>query len=165
MRLSARIIGIVLAAATLAASSRSLFDGRGWRVGNHDENARQKLTEYVLPKESVDSWHELVTHQTFVDPGHAVPLKRLMAQTQRGLANGCPSLDFKVVQESEKEIVYEWQDGGCGGFPAQHEVDRLAVCPSGECRWAYATTVLPFEPKARKQWLAVLAKLPADSEP
>src|SRR5260221_11658464 len=97
MRLSARIIGIALAAATLAASSKPLFDGRGWRVGNHDENARQKLTEYVLPKESVHSWHEVVTDQTFVDPGADVPLKRLMAQTQRGLANGCPARGINGV--------------------------------------------------------------------
>ena len=62
-----------------------LFDGRGWRVGNHDENPRQKLTEYVLPKESVDSWHELVTHQTFVDPGHAVPAPL----PHRVLSEGC----------------------------------------------------------------------------
>ncbi len=40
---------LVVVSATEAAAQAPRFDGRGWTVGNQQRNARQSVTEYVLP--------------------------------------------------------------------------------------------------------------------
>src|SRR5262249_17528398 len=59
------------AATAAAAGSVPRFDGRGWTIGNQEKNAKESLTEYVLPGQTVDGWQELVTSTVFFQP---VPL-------------------------------------------------------------------------------------------
>jgi hypothetical protein len=137
------------------------FDGRGWSVGNHAKSARQELTEYVLPGQTVENWKELVTSTVYFDPRHSVPLGRFVDQIHASMSNGCPSLVWNVVRQDDKTVVFEWRDSGCGGFPPQNELDRLTLGPLGVHRLAYAIKLKgPLSSEQRKEWLAILDQVP-----
>ena len=147
--------------ATPSSSALPRFDGRGWSVGHHAKNARQSLTEYVLPGQTVDNWQELVTSTVYFDPRHSVPLARFVEQIQASMSKDCPSLVWNVIQQDNKTAIFEWRDSGCGGFPPQNELARLAVGPEGVYRLAYAIKVKgPLSPEKRKEWLAILGRVP-----
>jgi len=151
---------LVLMAAGRSASAADVpkFDGRGWTVGNHERNAAQSLTEYVLPGQTVDAWKELVTSTVFLRP---VPIDALIDQIHRSMSQGCPSLIWKVVQQDQKTAVFEWRGSGCGGFEPQNELDRLSLEKDGLYRLAYAIKVKgPLPAAKRTQWLAILNQTP-----
>jgi hypothetical protein len=164
-------LGIVssvwLAAVAITAAPAPRFDGRGWTVGNHQQSGSQILSEYVLPGQTVEDWKELVTTTTYLDARHAVPLASFVDRIHRSMGQGCPSLVWTVIQQDDKRATFEWHDSGCGGFPPQAEMDRLAVGDQGVYRLAYAVktkTALPAE--KHKQWLAILAQVPlAEGKP
>jgi hypothetical protein len=148
----------------LAASTASLavegpkFDGRGWTVGNHQRNARQSLTEYVLPGQAVDNWKELVTSTVFYQPTR---LAAFVEKLHSSMSQGCPSLVWNVIRQDEKTVVFEWRDAGCGGFEPQSELDRVTIEKDGLYRLAYAAKVTgPLPPERRKEWLAILSQVP-----
>jgi hypothetical protein len=146
---------------TPPSSSVPRFDGRGWSVGNRAKNARQSLTEYVLAGQTVDNWQELVTSTVYFDPGHSVPLARFVEQIHASMSKGCPSLVWNVIQQDDKTAIFEWRDSGCGGFPPQTELARLAVGREGIYRLAYAIKLKgPLPPDKRKEWLAILGQVP-----
>jgi len=150
---------LMLGAGTSApAAEAPKFDGRGWTVGNQQRNARESLTEYVLPGQTVDAWKELVTSTVFLRP---VPIDALVKQIHQSMSQGCPSLVWNVIQQDQKSAVFEWRDSGCGGFEAQNELDRLTVEKDGLYRLAYAIKVKgPLPAAKKKEWLAILAQVP-----
>jgi hypothetical protein len=82
------------------------------------------------------------------------------------LTEGCPSLVWNVIEESEKTVLYEWRDSGCGGFEPQHEVARVTIERSGLYRLAYAAkTKRPLPAERRQQWLAILGQVPLAEGP
>jgi hypothetical protein len=134
------------------------FDGRAWTVGNHQENGREILTEYVLPGQTVDDWKELVTSTIFRQP---VPLAAFVERIHASMSEGCPSLVWNVIRQDEKTAVFEWRDAGCGGFEPQNELDRVTIQKDGIYRLAYAAKVKgPLAPERRKQWLDILTRVP-----
>jgi len=114
------------------------FDGRAWTVGNHQENGREILIEYVLPGQTVDDWKELVTSTIFRQP---VPLAAFVERIHASMSEGCPSLVWNVIRQDEKTAVFEWRDAGCGGFEPQNELDRVTIQKDGIYRLAYAAKV------------------------
>ncbi len=161
-----RIVGALLLcmASTRAVSAEApKFDGGGWRVGNQQKNAREILTEYVLPGQTVENWKELVTSTVFFQP---VPLAAFVEKIHSSMSNGCPSLVWNVIQRDEKIVVFEWRDAGCGGFEAQNELDRVTIEKDGLYRLAYAAKVKgPLDPEKRKIWLAILTQVPLAEGP
>jgi hypothetical protein len=154
------------APATPPSPSAPRFDGRGWSVGHQAKNARQSLVEYVLPGQTVDNWKELVTSTVYFDPRHSVPLARFVEQVRASMSNDCPSLVWNVIQQDDKTAIFEWRDAGCGGFPPQTELARLAVGPEGVYRLAYAVKMRgPLPPDKRKEWLGILGQVPLAETP
>jgi hypothetical protein len=145
--------------ATVTVSSQTpQFDGRGWTVGNHQQTAAQSLTEYVLPGQTVDTWQELVTSTVFVQP---VPIAPFVERIHTLMAKDCPSLEWNVIRQDERTAIFEFRDAGCGGFEAQHELDRVTIEPDGLYRLAYAAkTKAPLAAERREQWLALLTQNP-----
>jgi hypothetical protein len=142
----------------LASAEAPKFDGRGWMVGNQQENARESLTEYVLPGQTVEDWKELVTSTVFYQP---VPLDAFVGKIHSSMSDGCPSLVWNVIHKDKKTVVFEWRDAGCGGFEPQNELDRITVEKDGLYRLAYAAKVDgPLAPEKRKTWLAILTQVP-----
>ncbi len=52
---------------------------------NDQRNARQRLTEFVLPGQTVESWKELVTSSVFVQP---VPVAAFVQRRQGASSPG-----------------------------------------------------------------------------
>ena len=150
---------LLLAASTASVAAEApQFDGRGWTVGNHQRNARQSLTEYVLPGQTVENWKELVTSTVFSQP---IPLAAFMEKLHASMSQGCPSLVWNVIQQDEKTVVFEWRDAGCGGFEPQNELDRVTIEQGRVYRLAYAAKVQgPLAPERRTAWLAILRQIP-----
>jgi hypothetical protein len=155
---------LVLCVGASASGSRAepKFDGRNWTVGNHQESGGQRLTEYVLPGETVDNWKELVT-STVYPP---VPIEALVDRIHALMSKDCPSLVWNTIQQDERAAVFEWYDAGCGGYEPQVELDRLLIQSDGLYRLAYAVKMKgPLEPKRRKQWLDILTQVPLAEGP
>lgn len=138
------------------------FDGRQWTVGYQGANAAQSVVEYVLPGETVDTWRELLTHQTMKFGERSVTLAALVEQTRAGLGQGCPSLRWEMLAQSDTEAVYRWSDGGCGGSPPQFEIARLRRVEGGFCRWAYASKQVPVPAATQEAIRRQVEKLPCN---
>lgn len=154
-----------MAQAAVPAPSGSIaavpaFDGRPWKVGYQGSNQRETVVEYVLPEETVDSWHELLTHQELADPSRSITLDALVEQNRKGLSAGCPSMRWQVLAQAEREAVYQWSDGGCDGSPAQYEIAKIRRTEKGFCRWAYATKQLPVPASTQEAVKPLLEQLP-----
>jgi hypothetical protein len=147
-----------LSAPPVAAQSPR-FDGRGWSVGNRQENAKEILTEYVLPGDTVENWRELVTSTVF---HQAVPLDPFIKQLRSSLAEGCPSLVWNVIQQDQRTAIYEFRDDGCGGFEATSEIDRVTIESDKRMyRLGYAVKSKgPLPPARRKEWIGILTQTP-----
>lgn len=163
-RLSSRraIAAALLMLATSALSGTSQtppFDGRGWTIGNRQENATEILTEYVLPGQTVENWRELVTSTVF---HQAVPIEAFVKRLRSSLADGCPSLVWNLIQQDQRTAVYEFRDAGCGGFEATSEIDRVTIESDKRMyRLAYAAKIKePLAPARRKEWLDILTRIP-----
>src|SRR5262249_43717901 len=88
------------AATASAASSVPRFDGRGWTIGNQQKNAKESLTEYVLPGQTVDGWQELGTSTVFFQP---VPLGAFVDRIHSSIAHWCPSLVWNVIGRTRRQ--------------------------------------------------------------
>ena len=150
---------VVLAVSVAEVSADGpTFDGRGWTVGNQQRNARQSLTEYVLPGQNVNNWKELVTSTVFTQP---VPIAPFVERLRASLSQGCPSLVWNAIRQDERTAVFEWWDAGCGGFEPTYEIDRVTIEKDGLYRLAYAAKIKgPLAPERRKEWLAILSQTP-----
>jgi hypothetical protein len=148
-----------LTSASSGAAQPPRFDGRGWTVGNRQENATEILTEYVLPGQTVEDWRELVTSTVF---HQAVPLDRFVNRLRSSLGEGCPSLVWNLIQQDQKTAIYEFHDAGCGGFEATSEIDRVTIESDKRMyRLAYAAKVKgTLPPTRRKEWLDILTLVP-----
>jgi hypothetical protein len=158
------VASVLLMSAVGSANAQApQFDGRDWTVGHQQRNSKQSLTEYVLPGQTVENWKELVTSQVFFQP---VPVAALVEKLRESLAQGCPSLVWNVIEQTEKTVLYEWRDSGCGGFEPQHEVARVTIESSGLYRLAYAAkTKKPLSAERRHQWLSILSQVPLAEGP
>jgi hypothetical protein len=156
-----RLFSSLLCAAMAASSAGPKFDGRGWRTGNHQENAARVLTEYVLPGETVHHWTELVTSEVFKDPRHAVSIAAFVDRIHASGARGCPSFVWHVIRQDEGTAIFEHHDAGCGGFEPESSLVRLATGDVGVYRLAYAARINgPIPPAKRREWLAILSQVP-----
>jgi hypothetical protein len=151
-------LGLLLVVVAASAADPPKFDGRGWTVGNQQRTARQVLTEYVLPGQTVENWKELVSSSVFPQP---VPIAPFVERLRASLSQGCSSLVWNTIRQDERTAVFEWWDAGCGGFPPTYEIDRVTLEKDGLFRLAYAVkTRGPLPPERRQTWLAILGQVP-----
>jgi len=154
----AAVLALMAAGGTEARADGPAFDGRGWTIGHQQKGARQSLTEYVLPGQTVDNWKELITSTFFAQP---VPITPFVERLRVSLSQGCSSLVWNAIRQDEKTAIFEWWDAGCGGFEPTYEIDRVAIEKDGLYRLAYAAKIKgPLGPERRKEWLAILSQTP-----
>src|SRR5262245_24799678 len=132
------------------------FDGRSWELGYQTEVGSQAISEYVLHGETVDRWTELVTLQTFSGPEGAVPSSSVVDEFKQKVLKGCPDALWRVVNEGQDDVVYEWRTTDCRGWDNQHEIARIFKGGSGLHRLAYATRTLPLADEKRAQWVSLI---------
>jgi len=150
---------LIVLFATAVYAGAGPFDARGWKVGYDASDLTQRITEYVLPSEAVESWSELVTRQVVFDPEHRVSPQALLDLIRTGFGADCKDLRWTVLENTQQQAVYEWSHSGCAEYPAQYEVSRLARCEAGLCRWAYSTKRVPVSEATRGQWRQIITKL------
>src|ERR1039457_142695 len=104
------------------------FDSRQWHIGYQAGDQQGALREYVLPGQTVDNWQELVTSRY---SAVRVKPRAMFEYFKSQISRDCPSLQISVIEESSDSILFEWKHGGCQGYPAQHEIQRIVLTPTG----------------------------------
>jgi hypothetical protein len=131
------------------------FDGRPWVAAKRTANDALRAVDYVPPGEALASSSELVTAST-QGGGPSMPL--FIVNVQAGLSQGCLSLVFAVIDQSDTDALYEWRHEGCGGAPAQHALVRAALASDvrtvHSLRYTRRATRMP--PEVRTRWLEIL---------
>jgi hypothetical protein len=141
-----------------------VFDSRGWQIGYEAANEKQRITEFVIPPERVESWTELVTHQIVFDTSSTLSLSNYVDAVHRQFSQDCKDVTWSVLSSTDSEVTYEWS-GPCAKSPPQYEMSRIVRCRRGLCRWAYATTRVPIEQKRAAEWRLILDHLSPDDTP
>jgi hypothetical protein len=141
-----------------------VFDSRGWQVGYDATSEKQRITEFVIPPERVESWTELVTHQIFFDRASPRSLADYVDAVRRQFSQDCKDVTWSVLSSTDSEVTYEWS-GPCGKSPSQYEVSHIVRCPRGLSRWSYTTTRVPIEKKRAAEWRLILDHLSPDDMP
>ena len=132
------------------------LDGAKWEEGNRQRKHWELLVQYLPKGEEPASWSALVTtHVLLANPGE-VSIRRIAALTQVQLEHDCPSLEYEILRLEEKELLYEWRNGGCAGRPPQHELSRVAIGRTGVHRLSFAGRTERLDEKRREQWLAAI---------
>src|SRR5262249_31112217 len=105
------------------------FDSRQWHLGYQESSATMSIREYVLPGETVEAWSELVT--SLLVKREDVSVQTVFESFKGQLLQDCPAAKISTIEQSDTNILYEWQHQGCKGFPPQHEIKRITRGPGG----------------------------------
>lgn len=129
-------------------------DGRGWVLGHCQVNRNQVNTEYVLPGQNVQNWQELLSVQRLVGLGdREVPIRSFADTMQSSLMQSAPNCQWRILDENETEIIYEFVIPGGGEHPDQHEVARLVRGRHDIHRIAYARKGERLPDELRDGWI------------
>jgi hypothetical protein len=139
------------------------FDGRAWKLGHQAATRHGAIREYVLPGQTVQKWTELVTSVYFVS---AMAPRPFFEEVRKKLSTGCPSLQVTILEESPDTILFEWQHGGCQGFPAQHEIRRITTELTGTYTLSFVEKTYQMAAEKRAAWLGIIksAKLASSKQ-
>jgi hypothetical protein len=142
------------------------FDGRSWKQGYQKDVGTQAIIEYVLPGETVDGWTELVSVVTY--PGaQQTSLAAIAGNFRDKLLKECPDALWRILNESQDQVLHEFETKGCHGWDDQHEIAKLMKGTSAIFRVSYASRRLPFGDDQRSRWVALVgaARLEAEVAP
>ncbi|HTG31589.1 MAG TPA: hypothetical protein VLB76_01560 [Thermoanaerobaculia bacterium] len=129
------------------------FDSRQWQLGSQSTDGQQAIREYIPQRETMEAWSELVT--SYYHQG-TLPPKAIFENMKSQLSKNCPSLRISIIEESATSILFEWRHKGCGGFPPQHEIKRIAQNSSGVLFLAYVAKTEQLSEERRKSWVSIL---------
>jgi hypothetical protein len=143
------------------------FDGRSWKQGFHADAGTRAITEYVLPGETVNGWTELVSVQTFPGAQERKTLAAIAGGFKDKLQKECPDALWRVLKESQDELMYEYRTTGCRGWDDQHEIAKLMMGRSAIFRVSYTNRRLPLHDEQRARWVALVGsgRVEAEVEP
>jgi len=128
------------------------FDSQQWQLGYQAANSQEAIREYVLSGQTVHNWSELVTSAYFA---RDIAPRVLFEQFRRNISH-CPSLRVAVIEESSDTIIFEWQADGCQGFPAQHEIRRIARGRTGTLTLSFVEKTRQLTAEKRSTWISII---------
>ncbi|SEM79908.1 hypothetical protein SAMN04489760_14913 [Syntrophus gentianae] len=132
----------------------------GWKLG-HSQFIKGKyaIEEYVPKDESIESWSRLYTEQTLarISTSPANP-KDMMAGLRDLMEKRCPDVVWKVIRESEHDILYEYYFENCPGTPSQYEIARIIYGKWNIWRIAYTQKGAPINEQERLKWIENLSE-------
>lgn len=100
------------------------LDDRGWSVGHSVSANDQSILEFVLPGESVDSWTELLTVQSFFGAQDRFTPEQMMRKQEKATKKSCPGATWEVIRTSDTDAMFEWGTRNCMGWDDQLEISR-----------------------------------------
>ncbi len=161
---------LVLAAAAFSAEMNGEkiecnADGRKWILGFEHHDADRGILEYVLPKETVDNWTEIVSINYFKGMKGPDLLTRFVGFAQTGLKQSCQKIQWNELAKNEDSISYAWSAGECAKSPSQSEVARVIRSAQGLYVLHYASKKVPMPQEKRTAWYSLFNKAVIKSPP
>ena len=133
-------------------------DGRKWVLGSQHHDPDRGILEYVLPKESVDHWSEIVTINYFKGMKGPDLLTRFVGFAQTGLKKSCQNINWNELFKDDNSISYTWNAGKCTKSPSQSEVARVIRSEQGLYVLHYASKKVPMPHEKRTVWYSLFTK-------
>jgi len=127
------------------------LDGKPWKRVSQQGAGATTLTEFVRPDETLASWHEMLTMQTF-ERGATSPTDAQAALRARMLER-CPAATWQTIRQDSASVLYEWRIAGCAGQDDQHEVARIIDSPRTRMRVAYTYRGGAMPDSVRESWV------------
>ena len=135
------------------------LDGKPWKKVSQQADRATTLTEFVRPEESLASWHEMLTMQSF-ERGSAGPASAADAQSalRARMLERCPGATWEALRQDSASVLYEWRIVGCAGQDDQHEVARIIDSPRTRMRVAYTYRGGVMPDSVREGWVKRLGE-------
>lgn len=115
--------------------------------------------EFVPKGESIENWTRLFTIQTLArtksSPDDPI---RMMTGLKGLMEKRCPNLFWKVISESNHDILYEYHFDNCPGQPSQHEISRILYGKWNIWRISYTQKGPPINEIERLKWIEALSE-------
>ena len=132
-------------------------DGRQWRPGHRLVSMVHTTTEYVLPEQQVQNWKELVTVERLMGlVDRKVEPKQLMNSIRQRIQDMDSNAEWKVIAETDDDIIYLWSFSKDGERPPHHELARLVEGQRDIYRIAFATKEAELMQARQEQWIDLL---------
>lgn len=133
------------------------FDGRDWHVDYRVNNQLVSTAEYVLQDEKIQNWSELVNIQRLHGQATTgLSLKQVVEGMMTTLKKSNPDRQYRILEQDENSILFEWKTGGNKNSVAQHELVRLFYGPRDMHRLAYVKKCPELASTDRDTWLNIL---------
>ncbi|MEM7314195.1 MAG: TIGR03067 domain-containing protein, partial [Planctomycetota bacterium] len=133
------------------------LDGRAWRVNYRVNNQLVATAEHVLPNEEIQNWSELVNIQRLHGQATTgLSLEEVVEGMMDTLKKSNPDRQFRILEQDENTIVYEWKTGGSENSVAQHEIVKLLYGPRDMHRLAYVKKCNGLSEEERTKWLGII---------
>lgn len=142
------------------------FDQREWKVGYNFEEGGQRITEFVIPGETVETWTELVTTQAFLGAQTRMSVEEAMNIVKKRMLDECPGAMWRVIEQHKDEILYESQTTNCvgrGDEADEYEIDKIIKGDTALHRVAYDARQITVSEEKRDQWRELIRKARLDS--
>ncbi len=120
-----------------------------WKWGYGGKNQQQEINEYVPLNESVEKWTELVTEQ-YIFQFDKKLLSKYVAIIKEQLRANSKDFQWRIIEENDDSIVYEWSHQGSGIYPPTYEVAKLFAVNGGLYRIAYDKYTKEMDDDAKK---------------
>jgi len=134
-------------------------DGRTWDPVEQTRSKESAVVIYVLPGQTKEEWSELVTTGLTFGGHRRATVSQLAEVTRKALEKDCQGFKWEIIEESDKNIMYEWRHFGCKDKqPGQHEIARLTVGRLGIHRLAYDSRTGRIPTGLRRQWVKAISE-------
>tara|TARA_R110002111_G_scaffold262694_1_gene340209 strand:- start:153660 stop:155030 length:1371 start_codon:yes stop_codon:yes gene_type:complete len=127
-----------------------------WKEGYRMMTATNALTEYVAAEETVQNYLQMFSTQRLFKLGEQVSAREMMNSMKATLEKTHQIEEWKVIQDGENDILFEWRVTKTEQTPAQHEISRLVKGKRDMHRLAYVSRKTPLSEEARAQWIKTL---------
>ena len=133
-----------------------LPDHEQWQRVNAQDDGHATLVEYVPSGQTLANWRELLTIQGLDDRRGPQAPRPVMDELEAKMRARGGELEWKVIEEDERSVTYEWTLHGANGIEDQGELVRLIRGNDALHRAAYAYKGIPLAPERRSNRLELL---------
>ncbi len=126
-----------------------------WKLASSDgTRSGESILEFVRKEDDISHWKELVTMQN-LRKSHSIKSPDAMLEKLKALREKlCPGqTEWKVIDQKEDSILFEWHLKRCADQPEQSELARIIFGKQNVLFLHYAVKALEFSPDARAEWV------------
>jgi hypothetical protein len=137
-----------------------------WEVGYSAEDDFQRLVEFIRPGQTVETWTELVTVNTFNKADGLASIDDQMAGYRKALVERCPGSTVDVTRPLPDGILYEAHITGGDKGPDEEVVARVVDGTSNRFVVHYSVRApVMMTPERRTEWIEKLMAVQLLTEP